>query len=53
MLKLIEDTELNAMVIDIKDDKGKMSYQSDIEIVNELDAYFDNPVPICRYQGPL
>lgn len=52
MLKLIEDTELNAMVIDIKDDKGKMSYQSDIEIVNELDAYY-NPVPISDIKATM
>ncbi len=52
MLKLIEDTELNAMVIDIKDDKGKMSYRSDIEMVNELDAYY-NPVPITDIQATM
>ena len=45
MLDLIDNTELNAMVIDIKDDKGKMSYESEIEMVNELDAYY-KPVPI-------
>ena len=41
ILKLIEETELNAVVIDIKDDHGKLSYQSDLPIVNELEAYYD------------
>jgi hypothetical protein len=45
MLKLLEETELNAVVIDIKDDKGRMSYRSEIEAVNELDAYYQ-PVPL-------
>jgi hypothetical protein len=52
MLKLIEDTELNAMVIDIKDDKGRMSYRSEIEAVNKLDAYY-NPVPITDIKATL
>ncbi len=51
-LKLIEDTELNAMVIDIKDDKGKMSYRSEIEEVNDLDAYY-NPVPITDLKATM
>ncbi len=51
-LKLIEETELNAMVIDIKDDKGKMSYQSEIEEVNNLDAYY-KPVPITDVKATM
>ncbi len=51
-LKLIEDTELNAVVIDIKDDHGKMSYRSDIEIVNEIDAYYQ-PVPVSDIREVL
>ncbi len=52
ILKLIEETELNAVVIDIKDDHGKMTYTSDIEIVNEADAYY-KPVPITDIRATL
>jgi len=52
ILKLIEDTELNAVVIDVKDDKGKMSYRSEIEAVNELNAYY-KPVPISDIRATL
>ena len=51
-LKLIENTELNAMVIDIKDDKGKMSYRSDIEKVNDLNAYY-KPLPISDIKATM
>ena len=36
MIDLIEKTELNAVVIDTKDYSGKLLYDSNIEIVNEL-----------------
>jgi len=36
MIDLIEKTELNAVVIDTKDYSGKVLYDSNIEIVNEL-----------------
>ncbi|MEW5785734.1 MAG: putative glycoside hydrolase [Bacillota bacterium] len=52
MLKLIEETELNAVVIDIKDDRGRMSYRSEIEAVNELDAYY-KPVPLPDIRATL
>ncbi len=44
LLALLDSTELNAMVIDVKNDHGKMSYKSEIEIVNELKS--DTSVPI-------
>lgn len=52
MVKLIEETELNAMVIDIKDDKGRMSYRSDIEAINEMEAYY-NPLPITDIRATM
>ncbi len=52
IIQLIEETELNAVVIDIKDDNGKMSYQSEIEAVNDIDAYFDNH-PIADIRATL
>ncbi len=38
LINFISKTELNAVVIDIKDDFGEMTYPSDIEIVNEIGA---------------
>ncbi|HOL17176.1 MAG TPA: putative glycoside hydrolase [Bacillota bacterium] len=52
ILEMIENSELNAVVIDIKDDHGRMTYHSDIEIVNEIDAYY-KPVPIGDIRATL
>lgn len=38
LLEMVESTELNSMVIDVKDDHGLMSYPSEIEIVQEVKA---------------
>lgn len=51
-LALIEETELNAVVIDIKDDWGRMTYRSDIERVSELDAHH-KPAPIGNIRATL
>lgn len=50
--QLIEDTELNAMVIDVKDDHGRMTYHSEIEIVNEIGPFY-KPVPITDIRATL
>lgn len=52
MMKVIEETELNAVVIDIKDDKGRMAYPSNIEALNELDAYY-KPLPLPDIRATL
>ncbi|HPZ65321.1 MAG TPA: putative glycoside hydrolase, partial [Bacillota bacterium] len=52
ILKMIEGTEINAVVIDIKDDHGLMSYQSNIEIIKEIDAHYQ-PVPITDIKATL
>ncbi len=52
ILNLLENTELNALVIDVKDDSGRMSYQSEIEIVNVFDAYYET-VPITDIRAVL
>ncbi|MGI6097996.1 MAG: putative glycoside hydrolase, partial [Dethiobacteria bacterium] len=44
LLELVKTTELNAMVIDVKNDHGLMSYKSEIEIVEEVGA--NRSVPI-------
>ncbi|MEK8126350.1 putative glycoside hydrolase [Paenibacillus filicis] len=38
LLKLMDDTELNAMVIDIKDDWGYITYQTDNEKLQAMDT---------------
>lgn len=38
LLDLIDKTELNAVVIDIKDDYGELTYKSSIPMVQELEA---------------
>lgn len=38
LLKLIEETELNAVVIDVKDDDGILTYESESEIANKIGA---------------
>ena len=44
LMELVAATELNSMVIDVKNDHGVMSYQSEIEIVKEVGA--NRSVPI-------
>lgn len=44
LLALVESTELNAMVIDVKNDHGLVTYRSEIEIVNNIGA--NRSVPI-------
>lgn len=51
LIELVESTELNAMVIDVKNDHGVMSYQSDIEIVKESGA--NRSVPIKDIQSVM
>ncbi|QST02749.1 putative glycoside hydrolase (plasmid) [Pontibacillus sp. ALD_SL1] len=35
VLELLDETELNALVIDVKEDDGFLTYDSDVELVNE------------------
>ena len=44
LLGMVESSELNTMVIDVKADHGLMSYPSEIAIVNEVNA--DRMVPV-------
>lgn len=52
ILDLLDKTELNALVIDVMDDSGKMSYYSEIEAVQELQAVYDPP-PITDIRATL
>ncbi len=38
LIDMVEETEVNAMVIDVKDDDGKISYAMDSDLVNEIGA---------------
>ncbi|WP_083238919.1 putative glycoside hydrolase [Caloranaerobacter ferrireducens] len=38
LLDLVKTTELNAMVIDVKDDLGRLTYKSNVDMVNEIGA---------------
>ncbi|EOD00016.1 putative glycoside hydrolase [Caldisalinibacter kiritimatiensis] len=38
LLKLVNETEINTMVIDVKDDKGILSYESNVELAKEIGA---------------
>ncbi len=43
ILKMVDETELNALVIDVKDDHGRITYGSDIEFVNEIGSEYGPP----------
>jgi hypothetical protein len=45
LLKLVDDTELNAMVIDVKDVDGVLTYKSDLPIVQQAGANARQKVP--------
>lgn len=38
LLDLVKTTELNTMVIDVKDDLGRLTYKSNVDMVNEIGA---------------
>lgn len=44
ILEMVETTELNSLVIDVKNDHGRMTYPSEIEIVKEVEANRSAPV---------
>ncbi|MBW7475618.1 putative glycoside hydrolase [Paenibacillus oenotherae] len=49
LVKLIDDTDLNAMVIDIKNDYGQLTYRSKLREVNEIGAA--NQPAIANIEG--
>ncbi len=38
LIRLIDETELNTMVIDVKNDEGQITYQMDLETAQDMDA---------------
>jgi hypothetical protein len=47
-IELIDETELNSMVIDVKNDRGLMTYPSEIEMVKEIMKGYFEPVRDIR-----
>lgn len=45
LVKLIDETELNAVVIDVKNDSGQVTYDSQVPLVNEINADETRPIP--------
>ncbi|NLY74976.1 MAG: putative glycoside hydrolase [Firmicutes bacterium] len=44
LVQFINETEFNAIVIDVKDDTGTLSYRSQVEMVNQIKAS-ENKIP--------
>jgi hypothetical protein len=45
LIKLVQDTDLNAMVIDVKNDSGQVTYPSIIPLVKDIKADGKNIIP--------
>ncbi len=56
-LDLVDRTELNAVVIDVKSDKGFLAFRPRNAVANQVDAYYDGVVDIrqlvadCKRRG--
>src|SRR5688572_18061455 len=56
MWRLIDDakeTEINALVIDVKDDRGLMLYRTDVALAREIGADTTNPMSHTRLRAVL
>lgn len=47
-IDLLEESDLNTVVIDVKDDSGKLTYDSNIDVAKEIDADKDATVNDMR-----
>jgi hypothetical protein len=48
LIKLLDDTELNAMVIDVKNESGQITYDSQVPMANEIRSDDTKPIPDIR-----
>lgn len=48
LIKMVNDTEINAMVIDVKNDSGEITYDSNVLLVNELKSDHRKMIPNIR-----
>jgi hypothetical protein len=53
LIELAKTTEINALVIDVKDDRGLMLYRSDVALVREIGADTTQPMSDRRLRAVL
>jgi hypothetical protein len=53
LVSLARTTEVNALVIDVKDDRGYVLYKSSVPLAQRIGADTTNPVPAARVRAVL
>ena len=53
LIELAKKTEVNALVIDVKDDRGLLLYHSRVPLVNEVGADTTNPMSLRRMRAVM
>jgi hypothetical protein len=53
LIDLAKETEINALVIDVKDDRGLMLYRTDVTLAREIGADTTNPMSHGRLRAVL
>ena len=53
LIAVAETTEVNALVIDVKDDRGYVLYRSSVPLARRIGADTTNPVPAARVHAVL
>jgi hypothetical protein len=51
LVEIAKSTEVNALVIDVKDDRGFMLYRSSVPLAREIGADTTNPMPLRRLRA--
>lgn len=53
LIDVAKETEINALVIDVKDDRGLMLYRTDVALAREIGADTTNPMSHTRLRAVL
>ena len=53
LIEVARETEINALVIDVKDDRGLMLYRTDVALAREIGADTTNPMSHSRLRAVL
>ena len=53
LIEVARTTEVNALVIDVKDDRGLLLYRSDVPLAREIGADTTNPMSLARLRSVL
>jgi hypothetical protein len=53
LIRVARETEVNALVIDVKDDRGLMLYRTDVALAREIGADTTNPMSHSRLRAVL